>query len=141
MRRTVLTTCISGLVTCAAFLYFLGHRTDYVGHYSAGFGGTLIAIGIGVGLVSSDIDPARLSRIVLLLLVGAIGLGAVFEATVFRIAVFDPVDFYNQSLGATIAAISLLVNPPQLPMSGKDVRVLVMIGTFFLLVGFRYAFM
>ena len=139
--RNVLTTSVSGLVTCAAFLYFLGHRTDYVGHYSAGFGGTLIAIGIGVGLVSRAIEPAPLSRIVLLVLIGAIGLGAFFEASIFRIAIFDPIDFCNQSLGAAIAALAFLANPPQLPMSGGDVGLVVIIGTFFLLSGFHYAFM
>lgn len=141
MMRTVLTTFVSGLITCAAFLYFLGHRTDYVGHYSAGFGGTLLALGIGVGLVSRDIESARLSKLVWLLSMGAIALGAFFEATVFRLAVFDPIDFCNQSLGATIAALAFLANPPRLPMSGHDVGFVATIGIFFVLTGFHYAFM
>jgi len=78
-------------------------------------------------LVSRDIEAAPLSRIVLLLLIGAIGLGAFFEASIFRIAIFDPIDFCNQSLGAAIAALAFLANPPQLPMSGGDVGLVVII--------------
>ncbi|MCA9187345.1 MAG: hypothetical protein R3E01_35190 [Pirellulaceae bacterium] len=139
--RTILTTAVVGSVSAAVFLVFLGHRTDYVGHYSAGFGGTLVALAIGVGLIARETNLSQLSRVVLILLVAAIMLGGVFESTIFRLAIFDPVDFCNQSLGAAIAALAVLGAAPKTPMFGGEVGLMFAVGTFFVLVGFHYAFM
>ena len=35
--------------------------------------------------------------------------GAILEATVFRLARFDEIDFYNQSLGAVLAGLVAMV--------------------------------
>jgi hypothetical protein len=44
----------------------------------------------------------------LLVCIGCIALGAVTEATIFRIAKFDEIDFCSQSLGAVLAGIGAM---------------------------------
>lgn len=77
-----------------------------------------------------------LGWVVPVLLVLAIGLGAVAEATIFRLALFDPVDFCNQSLGACLAG-SCLVGRPRSVWSVPGV---VGIGMVLLYLGFFFAF-
>ena len=138
--RTATIAVTSGCITCAAYSYFLAHRSDYVGHYAAGFGGTLLALSVGVGLIPKAINLGSLARAVFWISIGAICLGGFFEATVFRLAIFDPVDFCNQSLGAMIAALSFLAIPPRLPLSGQDVGSLCIVSFIFLIGGFFWAF-
>jgi hypothetical protein len=68
-----------------------------------------------------------------------IGLGAIFEATIFRLAKFDEVDFCNQSLGAVFAAGAalLLVDHQKPPAQWMDVGLIV--GIIFLGAGGVYA--
>jgi len=97
-------------VVAAAYLLFLRHRTDYPGHLLAGYGATLGALGLATlavprGLLSSRAAP-------LLVVAGtvvSVGVGAALEGSVFRIAQFDLVDFFNQSIGAALAGLSTLV--------------------------------
>ena len=97
---TILPAAAAGVV----FEYFLGHRHDYTGHYLAGYGGTLGATMVWLRTVPEQRYSARSTWGVLCLCLACIGLGAIFEATIFRLAKFDEVDFCNQSLGAVIAA-------------------------------------
>ena len=69
-----------------------------------------------------------------------IGLGAIFECTIFRLAKFDEVDFCNQSLGAVLAAAASIVlvveqKPPERRMDEGLIAGIVMLG-----VGGVYAF-
>ena len=84
--------------TGAAFLIFFPDRSDYAGHYLAGLGATLMMLGLVLWLAGGPLGWGAVGLVVL-----AVGFGIATEATVFRIAIFDPVDFLNQSLGAVAA--------------------------------------
>jgi hypothetical protein len=122
------------------FEMFLGHRHDYTGHFLAGYGGTLAACMVWLRPMS----PERLAKQgdihVLALAAICISLGAIAEATIFRIAKFDEVDFCNQSLGAVLAGVVSLkyVSDPPCHTSEFD-RGLIAAITF-LGVGGCYAF-
>lgn len=99
-------------VIAAALLYYalFNYRLDYVGHMLAGFGGTL-----GILSVLLFGRSRRLGWSAVVVTIVAIQLGAVAEASVFRIAIFDPVDFVNQSLGACLACAAVIGRRPSLP--------------------------
>jgi hypothetical protein len=84
---------------------FLGHRHDYTGHFAAGYGATLGALILWLRLLERDSFVRRSSRWIVPVCLLCITGGAVAEATAFRIAIFDEVDFCNQSIGATLAAV------------------------------------
>lgn len=86
----VLSIGVAGLL----FGLVLAYRPDYLGHMLAGYGGTLFLLSIFAW------RRRRLGWEVAVITMLAIGLGAGTEATIFRLAIFDPVDFVNQSLGA-----------------------------------------
>jgi len=94
---------VAGTVVGLVYEVFLGHRHDYTGHYAAGFGATYCVL----MLVLRHVDHGRYASQSALCLVPVcivcIGLGAIAEATAFRIARFDEIDFFNQSLGAVLA--------------------------------------
>lgn len=94
-------------VTATGFLILAPGRSDYAGHYLAGFGGSAI---LGAVIIAFSKHPPGW------LAVAAVGLaiacGAILEATVFRIAFFDPVDFVNQSLGACVALAVVVGRAP-----------------------------
>lgn len=100
----------SVLVTGLAYGLFLGSRTDYLGHYLAGFGGTLLLLAVPLTM-----RKRTAGWIVPGLVVLAIIFGILTEATLFRIAIFDPVDFCNQSLGAVLAGACFMGNPDPAP--------------------------
>ena len=102
-QRAQLDLLIATVATGLAYLIFLGHRSDYLGHYMAGLGATL---GLLTLLLLIERDPLGWKVVPIVLL--AIGAGFVTEATIFRVSLFDPVDFCNQSLGACIAGCSML---------------------------------
>jgi hypothetical protein len=105
-------------------------RTDYVGHFLAGAGGTFML----VALVAS-VSPRR-PWVILGAVGAAVLLGIFTEATIFRLAEFDPVDLANQSLGAVLAGLGL-VNVER----AEDTTGAAFLGGFVLLVvGFFYAF-
>ena len=103
MRPTLARVWAGLLLTALPVLLFLGYRTDYLGHYLAGFGGTLLLLGLPplFGRKPSD------RKTVWIVLV-AILIGFFIECTICNIAKFDPIDFGNQSLGACIAGLILL---------------------------------
>ena len=112
------------------FVLLLGYRSDYAGHFLAGFGGTLALLALPLAHTS----PLRWTPFVACVI--AIALGSLVEATLFRIAIFDPVDFFNQSLGAVLAAACVQGRASSLATSfGTGVLALV-----FLTLGFWFAF-
>jgi hypothetical protein len=92
----------AGVLGGLVFVTLLGYRTDYAGHFVAGFGGTLglLALLLAVPRPVGRFEPLGVALFAILL-------GAGVEATLFRIAIFDPVDFCNQSLGAVLAAAAV----------------------------------
>jgi hypothetical protein len=101
---------IAGPVAIAvAYHQFLGQRSDYLGHYLAGCGGTLLLLVVTLAIL----PPAQYARLapasIVLLALVAIAIGAMFESTIYRIAKFDEVDFCNQSLGAVIAGLGVML--------------------------------
>ncbi len=128
---TLLRVLAAGIGGGLVFLALFGYRTDYAGHYLAGFGGTLGLLVFPLATLSLSLRWEPFGAAVV-----AILLGAVVEATVFKIAIFDPVDFFNQSLGAVLAAISVQGRPASLVASaGSGLLALV-----FLAVGAVLAF-
>jgi hypothetical protein len=61
--RQILPTILPALLISGAYFAFPGHRQDYVGHYSAGFGATLAALAIALKEVPeqwfTECVPAR----------------------------------------------------------------------------------
>lgn len=103
-------------VVAAAYLLFLRHRTDYPGHLLAGYGATLGALGLLPFLCPRAAWPRLAPALVTFGTLASVAAGLYLEATTFRIAAFDPVDACNQSLGAVVAGLSvLLVATPERP--------------------------
>lgn len=91
------------LAAALAFGLLLGRRLDYLGHFLAGYGGTMTVL-----TMVAWRGGRRIRWSGVLLVVAAIIVGAGAEATVFRLAIFDPVDFANQSLGACLAGAAMV---------------------------------
>ena len=122
---------VAGLGGGVVFVALLGYRTDYAGHYLAGFGGTLGLLALPLAALPRVLrwEPLGIALIAILI-------GAGMEATIFRFAIFDPVDFFNQSLGAVLAALAVQDRRGSLvAAAGAAVLALVFLG-----VGARYAF-
>lgn len=113
-----------------AFGLLFPDRTDYVGHFLAGAGGTYLLLAFVI--TARPGSP----RALVVATVCSILMGVLAEATIFRLAEFDSVDLANQSLGALLAGLGLLDagNRP-----GTVVPVLIG-GLIFLLTGFGLAF-
>ncbi len=140
MKRALLFVLLPSLLIAVLYIVFLGDRSDYAGHYMAGFGGTLFWLMAGFYLQRDRDRPISVSLLVLLITLGCIGFGTFLEATIFRLAKFDEVDYFNQNLGAIIAGLSALC---ALPETGKESPVItpsMLIATIFLVAGFVYAF-
>jgi hypothetical protein len=121
-----------GTVLLAAVAYggLFPDRTDYVGHFLAGAGGTFLLLAIVVAAAPERRWP------VVIAVWAAILLGVVTEATVFRLAEFDPVDLADQSLGAVLARVAMLDARPY----DRSSAVAAAAGLGFLIAGFFYAF-
>jgi hypothetical protein len=117
-------------VLAVAFAVVFPQRTDYLGHYLAGAGGTLLLVA-GV-LFAGGHRPWWIVAAV----AAAVVMGAGTEASVFRLAIFDPVDFANQSLGAVVVGAAALMVP-----SSRRLSLVLLAGAVLLLgAGFRYAY-
>jgi hypothetical protein len=103
-RRLALGT-IPPLIVCVIYELFLGHRHDYTGHFAAGYGGTYAAYMVYLRLIPDKYFGCWGLRSLIPACLVCILLGALAEATAFRIARFDEIDFFNQSLGAVLAAV------------------------------------
>ena len=114
-----------------AYVVFLGYRRDYAGHYLSGLGATLLLV-----CASWAFRPGRGTWTPLLVALTAIVLGATTEATIFREAIFDPVDFANQSLGALAAGGAILDRR----LEARDVALLPLVGIVIVGAGFFFAF-
>ena len=127
---TLLLSVLAVAGTGGAYVVLFPDHTDYAGHFLAGAGGTycLLAVLVGAGV-------ARRSVVVVAVLV-AVLLGVLTEATIFRLAEFDPVDLANQSLGAVLAGTGML----RISRYDKSAGVAVVAGAVCLILGFRYAF-
>ena len=89
--------------TAAVYLGLLGYRTDAAGHALAGLGGTLLLLGVLLAAARAPVSWS-VAGVVLVAVAG----GVVTEATIFKLAVFDMVDFANQSVGACLAGFCAL---------------------------------
>ena len=105
-------------------------RTDYLGHFLAGAGGTYWVLAVVV-----EAAPERRWPVVIAVW-AAVLVGVVAEATVFRLAEFDPVDLANQSLGAVLAGVAMLDARPY----DRSSAVAAAAGLLFLIGGFCFAF-
>lgn len=117
-------------VTCAAYGVLFSDRTDYLGHYLAGFAGTLMVLSLLVLIGPHD-------GVAFAIGLTAIALGWWTESTIFKLAIFDPVDFCNQSLGA-VMAVAVVLGEERSPLKGAGLMVLGMVG---LVGGFYFAFL
>jgi hypothetical protein len=70
------------------------------------------------------------------MVVVAIGLGWGTEQTIFELAIFDPVDFFNQSLGAVLAG-AVALGDRHRPMGGLWALAF---GSLVLVTGYYFAF-
>jgi hypothetical protein len=128
--RTLAVLAGAVLVPAVAFGVAFADRTDYVGHYLAGAGGTALVLAVVAAL------PGRRSWLVVAGTVAAIVAGVGTELTVFRLAIFDPVDLANQSLGAVVVGAALVGAPGSRRLAAG----LVVVALGLLAAGFRYAF-
>lgn len=125
---------VSGL-----FLFALGNRSDYLGHYAAGYGGTLCAAAMVLVLMAKTTFSHRAYAIGTCTLL-CIAAGAVAEATVFRLAKFDEIDFFNQSLGAVMAGLVVL-RLTRIPTVGDaTLWAVVTLGVVAMILGVYFAF-
>lgn len=101
LDRRPLAALVAIVLLGVAYGLLFPDRTDYVGHYLAGAGATLMLLAVVVALA-----PGR-PLVVTAWVAVAVALGVGTEATIFRLAEFDPVDLANQSMGAVLAGIGL----------------------------------
>lgn len=137
--RQLLSLAIPGLLVAIFFGAFLGHRSDYQGHFAAGLGGTLGATALALAVLPDALYARWSGPAVLGVNLVCIGIGAVTESTLFRLARFDELDFCNQSLGAVVASLSWMAAGERKPSPG-----MIAYGTLLalagLMAGFHYAF-
>ncbi len=131
---------VVGTVASLAFRLVFDHRTDYVGHFAAGFGGTLGLLTLLVASNRQAMSTAQVHLVALIVALVSIGLGTVTEATIFRIAQFDPVDFCNQSLGAILAGMAFVAARPPMPIGPASTVIGFVLSILFLIAGFVLAF-
>ena len=125
-----LAALVAVTVLGVAYGLLFPERSDYLGHFLAGAGGTFMLL--AVVIVSAPNHPL----VVVAGVAAAVLLGVAMEASIFRLAVFDPVDLANQSTGALLAGIGLLD-----ARRGDSSAGLAFLGGCVLLVaGFFYAF-
>ena len=121
------------------FYVLLGHRRDYLGHYAAGYGGTLSAIAIVLAAIPATRFEKLASLAVVPCTILCIGAGTVTEATVFRLAKFDEIDYCNQNLGAVLAGLAAIHIAHNAKPSDVALRCVIAIGAIFLLIGAYFA--
>ena len=136
---TIVAVLLPPAVASAGFFLLLGHRRDYLGHFAAGYGGTLTL----VALALAAIPPTRFAKLAAWVVVPctllAIAAGTVTEATVFNIAKFDEVDYCNQNLGAVLAGLVGFVLVRDAKPPDADFRWAMLTGLLFLLIGGYFA--
>jgi ATP/ADP translocase len=96
------------VVVGVLYYWFLGERSDYLGHFLAGYAATLGALILVFAAVPAQHFARVAGWVALAIVVICVALGALCEATLYRIAKWDEVDFANQSLGAVLAGLVAL---------------------------------
>jgi hypothetical protein len=138
-RAILAVSILPSLLASLLFYAWLGHRRDYLGHFAAGYGGTLCAAACGLALI----PVVKYQRIGLSTVVPCtmlcIAAGAAAEATVFCLAKFDPIDFCNQSLGAIFAGLAAVSLGSDVRPTDDALRCLIAIGILYLLAGAYFA--
>jgi hypothetical protein len=129
LRHLVATVTAVAVVAVALVIAF-AYRTDYAGHFLAGAGGTLLLL--AAVLAKRGTRPYGIAAACIV----AILLGVGTEATVFKLAIFDPVDLGIQSLGAVIVTAGLLEAEGSLSFAAATAFA----GIGLLAVGFGLAF-
>lgn len=124
--RAVAAIALPALLTVVT----IRHRSDYVGHLLAGFSGTIGALALLAW------RRTILGWEVTAVVAAAIALGTLTELTIFRIAIFDNVDYALQSLGACVAGASLVGRRGSVPLAAA----LAAISLVGLVLGFWFAF-
>lgn len=137
--RTILRSVAPGAAIGVLYLLFLGYRRDYLGHYAAGFGGTLTAVALLVSYLTVEKYSRSAPFVVVATVVGCIVAGAFAEATIFNLAKFDEVDFCNQSLGAVLAGMGFLAMLSDAKPSDWVFRAVCFAGLIALHIGFYFA--
>jgi len=135
----ILVSIVPALAVGIVFEVFLGHRHDYTGHFAAGYGGTLGAMMMWLGTIPGDRFSQFGTRGIAPVCIACIFLGGIAEATAFRIAKFDEIDFCSQSLGAVLAGIAALAYPGTTKPSDKTLYTGLITGIIFLSVGACFA--
>ncbi|MCC6511937.1 MAG: hypothetical protein IT423_22760 [Pirellulaceae bacterium] len=105
--RAVVLITLSPLFVSVLFALLLGYRPDYLGHFTAGYGGTLSAHALAIAILQTQFHRYA-SAMALVGTVACIGMGTILEATVFSLAKFDEVDYCNQNLGAILAGLVVI---------------------------------
>ena len=136
----VLYAVIPSLILALFYTIFLGYRRNYVGHYLSGFGGTLFVTMVIVEYLTKASYARNLEIVIIVTLVISIAYGTLLEATVFRIAKFDELDYGNQNLGAVLAALCALMILPEDKPNRQTFAAIRIMGLLFLVAGFYYAF-
>lgn len=139
LARAVLRSTAPALIICLLFQLFLGYRRDYLGHFAAGYGGTLCAIGVLLALIPVKMFSRFSSLGIVVCTIVCIAGGAVTEATVFRLAKFDEIDFCNQSLGAVLAGLATIHMADHLKPADNLLSSTLAIGLIYLIAGTYFA--
>ncbi|MBI2479977.1 MAG: hypothetical protein HYV60_15505 [Planctomycetia bacterium] len=139
LKTTLVVSIVPIVLVSLLFYVLLGHRRDYLGHYAAGYGGTLSAIAI----VLAGIPTAKFQQMGSLAVVPCtilcIAAGTVTEATVFRLAKFDEIDYCNQNLGAVLAGLATVYIAGNAKPSDVTLRCVIAIGAISLMIGAYFA--
>jgi hypothetical protein len=139
LRITLRISVAPALLVSLLYYILLGHRRDYLGHYAAGYGGTLSALAILLAAIPASWFEQKASLAVVAGVVLCIAAGTVTEATVFRLAKFDEIDYCNQNLGAVLAGLVAMRLAENARPSDATLRCMVAIAVMFLLTGAYFA--
>lgn len=107
-RNLLLLAILPAIAVGVVFEVFLGHRHDYAGHYLAGYGASLAAMMVVFRMMPVPLFVRYGCHSVSVMTVVCILLGVITEATIFKLAKFDEIDFCNQSVGAVLAGLVAL---------------------------------
>lgn len=143
MKPKLTTTLVVAVIPTVfvSLLYYvlLGHRRDYLGHYAAGYGGTMCAIAIVLAAIPATRFSQFGSFAVVPCTILCIAAGTVTEATIFNLARFDEIDYCNQNLGAVIAGLATISIAGDAKPADVALRCLIAIGAISLLIGAYFA--
>ena len=139
MRQFII-AIVPAVIVGGLYELFLGHRHDYAGHYLAGYGATLAAASLWFRILPPQRYAKSSLNSILPGCVICILLGVLTEATIFRIAKFDEIDFCNQSLGAVFASVAASTLSGCGKPSEAEIDIGLIIGIAFVGVGGCFAF-